>query len=607
MTWHNRVLRVDLSNHTTHIEPLNEQWRDEYLGSRGLGTRYLMEMMDPAADALSAENVLIFATGPLTGTMASTGGRFSVVTKGPLTNAIACSNSGGKFGAEFKFAGFDMLILQGRSASPVYLLIQDDKVQILPADPYWGKTVWHTEEAIKEAHQDPQIKVASIGVAGEQGVKYACVVNDLHRAAGRSGVGAVMGSKNLKAVAVRGTQGVPVNDPKRFMSVVKHTHQLLEDSAGRKELTEFGTNAMIDTMNAFGGLPTNNFQQVSFAGTSNINPSAMSTESESGHTNLITNKACFACTIGCGRIAHIDKNHWAIRERPQYHHASGGLEYETAFAFGPVIGVDDIDALTFAGYLMNEHGMDPISFGVTLAAAMELFELGIITTEHTDGVELNFGNAQALTIMAEKTGLHEGFGKMLGLGARRLCEHFGRPELAMVVKGQEFAGYDSRAQQGMGLGYATSNRGACHLKHDVFSEDMQDQSGNGKAAPCKTSQDQIAMVDSTGVCLFTSAAWGTTELQQQIAAACGDDWTEERLLETGERIWNLERLFNLQAGLSGADDTLPPRLLETPAPSGVAKGRVAELNVMLPEYYQLRGWDEQGRPTGQTLSRLGLS
>jgi len=221
-------------------------------------------------------------------------------------------------------------------------------------------------------------------------------------------------------------------------------------------------------------------------------------------------------------------------------------------------------------------------------------------------MQLNFGNAEALTVMAEKTGLQTGFGKLLGLGAKRLCEHFGRPELAMVVKGQEFAGYDSRAQQGMGLGYATSNRGACHLKHDVFTEDMQDQSGNGKAQPCKSSQDKIAMIDSAGICLFTVSAWDTGEFQQLISAACGDDWTDQRLLDTGERIWNLERLFNLQAGLGKADDTLPPRLLETPAPSGVAKGRVAEMNIMLPEYYQLRGWDTEGRPTTETLNRLGL-
>lgn len=606
MSWHNRVLIVNLTEGTSRTEPLNTQWRDDYLGSRGLATKYLMEMMDPAADAMSPENVLIFATGPLTGTMASTGGRYAVVTKGPLTNAIACSNSGGKFGAELKLAGYDLLILEGRSETPVYLLIQDDKVSIEPATEYWGTTVWHTEETIKTSLQDPQIKVASIGVAGEVGVRYACVVNDLHRAAGRSGVGAVMGSKHLKAIAVRGTRGVNVDNPKEFMKVVNHTHKLLEENAGRKDLTEFGTNAMIDTMNAFGGLPTRNFQDVMFEGTDKINPSAMVDVNENGHKNLITNKACFGCTIGCGRIAHIDKNHWAIRERPEYHHASGGLEYETAFAFGPVVGVDDIDALTFAGYLMNEHGMDPISFGVTLAAAMELFELGIITQEETDGIALNFGNAEALTVMAEKTGLNQGFGKMLGLGAKRLCEHYGRPELAMVVKGQEFAGYDSRAQQGMGLGYATSNRGACHLKHDVFAEDMQDQSGNGKAQPCKYSQDKIAMVDSMGICIFTLGAWDVDELQQQVSAACGDDWTQERLLETGERIWNLERLFNLRAGLTKADDTLPPRLLETPAPAGVAKGRVAELDIMLPEYYSLRGWSDQGQPTSETLERLKL-
>ena len=607
MSWHNKVLIVNLTTQQSRVEPLNTQWRDDYLGSRGLASKYLMEMMDPAADAMSPENVLIFATGPLTGTMASTGGRYAVVTKGPLTNAIACSNSGGKFGAELKLAGYDLLILEGRAETPVYLLIQDDEVQILPADNYWGTTVWHTEETLKDVHQDPQIKVASIGVAGEAGVHYACVVNDLHRAAGRSGVGAVMGSKHLKAIAVRGSHGVSVTNPKKFMEVVSHTHKLLEESAGRKDLTEFGTNAMIDTMNAFGGLPTRNFQDVTFEGTDKVNPSAMAEENENGHTNLITNKACFACTIGCGRIAHIDKNHWAIRDRPQYHHASGGLEYETAFAFGPVVGVDDIDALTFAGYLMNEHGMDPISFGVTLAAAMELFELGVITTADTDGLELNFGNAEALTVMAEKTGLHQGFGKMLGLGAKRLCEHYGRPELAMVVKGQEFAGYDSRAQQGMGLGYATSNRGACHLKHDVFEEDMQDTSGNGKAAPCKSSQDKIAMVDSMGICIFTLAAWDLDALQQQIGAACGDEWTQERLIETGERIWNLERIFNLRAGMTKADDTLPPRLLETPCPAGVAKGRVAELDIMLPEYYSLRGWTDQGLPTNETLSRLKLS
>lgn len=606
MAWQRKVLRINLTSGEINHEPLNMEWAGQYLGGRGLATKYLWEGMDPKADALSAENMLIFTTGPLTGTMAATGGRYAVVTKGPLTNAIACSNSGGKFGAELKMAGYDMLILEGSSPTPVYLLIIDDEVRLMPAEEYWGTTVWHTEEKLKQVHGDPQIKVASIGVAGENGVKYACIVNDLHRAAGRSGVGAVMGSKNLKAIAARGTIGVRVEEPEQFMKAVKSTQAMLETSTDRKGLTESGTNAMIDSMQEFGGLPTHNFRDVQFAGTDKLNPGAMKTPNANGHTNLITNKACFGCTIGCGRIAHIDKNHFSVKDRENYWHASGGLEYETAFALGPVVGVDDIDALTFAGYMTNEHGYDPISFGVTLAAAMELFELGLITTADTDGVELNFGNAEALTIMAEKTGKYEGFGKLLGLGSKRLCEKYGRPELSMSVKGQEFAGYDSRALQGMGLGYATSNRGACHLKHDVFAQDMEDQSGSGKAKPCKDSQDKIAMIDSTGVCLFTTAAWDTSEFQQQISTACEGDWSNERLLETGERIWNLERQFNLAAGLTSADDTLPPRLLNDPCPSGVAKGRVAELDVMLPEYYELRGWCTNGKPTDETLLRLGL-
>ena len=606
MSWQKQILRVNLTHSTVAIEPLNMEWAEDYIGERGLASKYLLEGMDPKADAMSPENMLIFATGPLTGTMASTSGRFAVVTKGPLTNAIACSNSGGKFGASLKFAGYDMLIVEGRATSPVYLHIVDDMVELLSADDLWGTSVWHTEETLQQRHQNPQLKVASIGVAGEQGVRYACVVNDLHRAAGRSGVGAVMGSKNLKAVAVHGTIGVGVNDMPRFMNIVKSKWQKLVESDGRKELTELGTNAMIDSMQAFGGLPTRNFKEVQFEGTDKINPEAMVTPNENGHVNLISNKACFGCTIACGRVAHIDQNHFTIVNRKEYWHASGGLEYETAYAFGPVCGVDDIDALTFAGYLMNEHGMDPISFGVTLAAAMELFEMGVITTADTDGIPLNFGNAEALTIMAEKTGKQEGFGKLLGLGSKRLCEKYGHPELSMSVKGQEFAGYDSRALPGMGLGYATSNRGACHLKHDVFSEDMADQSAKGKAAPCKTSQDAIATIDSTGLCLFTSGSWDMADYAEQIDAACEGDWTVERLEKTGERIWNIERQFNLTAGLSRADDNLPPRLLNDPAPSGTAKGRVCELNTMLNEYYELRGWDNEGKPTVETLARLNL-
>ncbi len=606
MGWQRLVLDIDLTNGTVDKRPLNMDWANDYIGERGLASKYLMENMDPRTDAMSPDNVLIFATGPLTGTLASTSGRYAVVTKGPLTNAIACSNSGGKFGAELKFAGYDLVILRGRASAPVFLHIDDDEVSIQSADAIWGSSVWETDAWLKERFNDPLIKMAGIGVAGEKGVAFACIVNDLHRAAGRSGVGAVMGSKNLKAIAVRGRKGVTVKDPSRFMQTAAEADRMLAGDAGRKSLTVDGTNGMTDVMQAFGGLPTRNFQEVQFEGADKVNSHAMKRTKINGHTNLLSNKACFGCTIACGRIAHIDKEHFSVVNRKEYWLASGGLEYETAYAFGPVIGVDDIDALTFAGYLMNEHGMDPISFGATLASAMELFELGVITAEDTDGIELRFGNAQALTIMAEKTAKNEGFGKVLGMGSKRLCEHFGRPELAMVVKGQEFAGYDSRALQGMGLGYATSNRGACHLKHDSFGEDMEDISGRNKAKPIKKSQDKTAAIDSTGLCLFTLGSWGMRPYAELLDAACGGHWTKKRLIKTGERIWNLERQFNLAAGLTAADDTLPPRMLNEPAPSGAAAGKVSELDRMLPEYYSERGWDSAGVPKRKTLARLAL-
>ena len=337
MGWQKQVLRIDLTKGTSAIEPLNMEWAHQYMGERGLGTKYLMESMDPKADAMGPDNVLIFATGPLTGTMASTSGRYAVITKGPLTDAIACSNSGGKFGAELKFAGYDLLIVHGKSPKPVYLHIEDDDIQLRPADDIWGTSVWNTEEWIKTRHQNPLLKVASTGIAGENGCRFACIVNDLHRAAGRSGVGAVMGSKNLKAVAVHGTVGVTVDDPVKFMAAANEGKALLAGSEAADGLAEFGTNAMIDVMQEFGGLPTRNFQEVQFEGVGNINTDAMARTRPNGHRNLITNKACFGCTIACGRIAHIDKEHFTVVNRKEYWHASGGLEYETAFAFGPVV------------------------------------------------------------------------------------------------------------------------------------------------------------------------------------------------------------------------------------------------------------------------------
>ncbi len=607
MGWQKRILTVDLSRGTAEPEPLNMAWADQYIGQRGLGSKYLYENMDPAADAMSPDNVLIFATGPLTATSASTSARYSVITKGALTNTIACSNSGGRFGAELKNAGYDLMMIKGRAEEPVYIHIEDDRVEILPAGEIWGTTVWQTEEWIHKRHQDPQIRIASIGRAGECGVRFACVMNDTDRAAGRTGVGAVMGSKHLKAISVRGKVGTTVAEPMKFLEVVRQTNQKLAESEGRKGMSHNGTQAMMESMNTFGGLPTRNFQDVQFVGADKIDADAMWERGEDGHRNMIQNAACFGCTIACQRVSHVNPNHWTVRDRPEYQKAGGGLEYETAFAFGPMVGVDDIDALTFAGFLTNEHGMDPMSFGGTLAAAMELYEMGVITPEDTDGIELKFGSAEALCTMVEKTGKYEGFGQVLGLGARRLCEKYGHPEIAMHVKGQEFAGYDSRALQGMGLGYATGNRGACHMKHDSFGPDTKDQSGNGKAKPIRNSQDSIAVVDSSGLCIFPmGVGWRFDDYRELLNAACGRDWSKDELRVTGERIWNLERRFNELAGFTGADDTLPKRLLETPAPSGTAKGKVCELDMMLKEYYELRGWNEDGSIPDSVLQRLEI-
>lgn len=614
MAWQNKILRVDLSRKICTAEPLNQDWAQAYLGQRGLGTRYLVEEIDPGIDALSPENKLIFATGPLTGTPAPTGGRSSAVTKSPLTGAIAASNSGGLFGAELKMAGYDLLIIEGRASSPVYLSIRDDIAELHSAEALWGRSVWETEPQLRAKLGDPQTKIASIGRAGEVGVKFACIVNDIDRAFGRSGVGAVMGSKNLKAIAIRGTLGVELRNPKAFLKAVRETEAVLQAHPMKKRYEKRGTHNMMDVTNQFGSLPTRNCRDVQFEGVEAINADAVTVPRRSDNKpSLQGNKACFACTIGCGRIATIDPESALVKgsdpqggDRSRYKLPSGGLEYETAFAFGPMCGVDDLDTLNYANFLCNEHGMDPISLGVSIAAAMDLFEEKALTLNDTDGLELRFGNADALARAAELTAFGEGIGADIGLGAARLCQKYGRPELAMVVKGQEFPGYDPRAMKGMGLAYATSNRGACHMRARPFMDDFSNVSTEGKAELVKTTQDLIGAIDSAGLCMFANAIFPPEHLTAMIDAACDGDWTLDRLRETGERIWNLERQFNLAAGFTIADDVLPKRTVNEPASGGAGDGQVADLSTMLSEYYSLRGWDAQGIPLAETIQRLDL-
>lgn len=616
MAWTGNVLRVNLTERTCGKEPLNKDWALSYLGQRGLATKYLTEEIDPKIDALSPDNKLIMATGPLTGTPASTAGRYSVITKSPLTGTVACSNSGGFIGMEFKNAGWDMIIFEGKASSPVYLYLENEQAQLLPADEIWGQSVWQADEWLHNRHQDPLLRIAAVGRSAEQGCLFSGIINDLHRAAGRSGVGTVMASKNLKAVAVRGTRGVGnIKDPVAFMQAVNAGKKVLAEGPVTAEgLPTYGTQVLMNVINEVGAMPTRNFKDVQFEGAAKISAEAMHEPRPSdGKPNLVTNAACFGCTIACGRISTIAGGHFTITNKPQYRGASGGLEYEAAWALGSDTGVDDLDALTYVNFLCNEDGMDPISLGSTIAAAMELYESGAITIEQTGGIELKFGSAEALVKLTELTAKGEGFGRDIGLGSKRLCEKYGRPELSMTVKGQEFPAYDPRGIQGMGLAYATSNRGACHLRgYTVSSEIMglpektDPLITNGKAALVKAFQDATAAVDSAGLCVFSTFSWTMADIAPQIAAACDGDWTVDSLLETGERIWNLERKFNLDAGLTGADDNLPERLLKEAAKTGPAKGKVNDLAKMLPEYYQLRGWTADGIPKAETLARLSM-
>ncbi len=615
MAWTRKILRVDLTKGTCESEPLNMEWAQQYLGQRGLATKYFIEEVDPKVDPLSPANKMIMATGPLTGTMASTGGRYSVITKGPLTGAIACSNSGGYFGAELKFAGWDMIVIEGKSPKPVYLSIENDKAELRDAAHLWGKTTWETEEIIKKSHQDPQVRISSIGRAGENGVLFGCIVNDLHRAAGRSGVGAVMGSKNLKAVAVRGTEGVSaVKDPKAFMQATVAAKKVLADNAVTGQgLPKYGTQVLMNVINEMGALPTRNARDVQFEGARNISGEAMHEKRPTdGKANLVTNNACFGCTIACGRISKVDQNHWSVVNSPKYWGASGGLEYEAAWALGAAGGVDDLDALTVANMMCNEDGMDPITFGATIGTAMELYTMGVLT-EKQIGIQAPFGSAQAVIELTRMTAEGRGFGKELGLGSKRLADKYGHPELSMTVKGQEFPAYDPRGIQGMGLTYATSNRGACHLRsYTVASEVLgipvktDPLVTDGKADLVKAFQDATAVFDSSGVCIFTTFAWSLADLQPQLDTACEGGWSMEKLALVGERIWNMERQFNNAAGFTAKDDDLPQRLKTEAAKTGPAKGLVSGIDKMLPEYYKVRGWTKAGVPEKETLERLGL-
>jgi len=598
--WTGKILRVNLTKGTVKEEMLNEQEMHDYIGARGLGTKIFCDEVDPKVEPLSEENKVIFMAGPLTGTLATSAGRYNVVTKGPLNGTIAASNSGGSFGPELKFAGIDGIIFEGKAREPVYLWVTNGKAELLSAREIWGKTTAETTDWLKEKHNE-EAKVACIGPAGENLVKFACIMNEYHRAAGRSGVGAVMGFKNLKAVVVRGSGGIKVADPDGFFAAASAIRaQLKAHPVTGAGLTAYGTNILVNILNEFGGLPVKNFSEASTFPTAE----KISGEFQSQHY-LVRNKGCYGCSIGCGRVTSIPEG--------KFKGIGEGPEYEATWAFGSNLGLDNFEAITKANFICNDLGLDPITLGGTIACATEMYQKRLIPADDLE-YPLNWGDGDVLVDLARKTGYRQGFGNELAEGSYRLAEKYGHPEFSMTVKKQELPAYDPRAQQGIGLNYATSNRGGCHVRGYMTSPEIlgipvksDPALTEGKASLLKFYQDLTALVDSAGLCLFVTFGEGLPEIGEQMRAATGVPLSDEQLLLAGERIWNLERLFNLQAGFSMADDTLPERLLHEPMKGGPQKGRVHQLDIMLPEYYQLRGWDEKGVPTAEKKEALGLA
>lgn len=607
--WVGKILRVDLSSREFMVEDLDPDFAREYIGGQGTATKILFDEIDPAVDGLSPENVLIFSTGVMVGTGAVSGARSVWAAKSPLTGAIAFSNVGGYFPAELKFAGYDMMIFEGKADEPVYLWIENDEIEIRDALHLWGKDVSETEDLIRAEIEDPWIardtRISCIGPAGENLVKIAAIMNDKHRAAARCGIGAVMGSKNLKAIAVRGTQGVTVADPERFVkSVDASLDAFRSNEIASQSFPAYGSPGLLDLYNEVGLVPHNNFMKMAVPDGHEISGPVLSEK------YLIRNTGCFGCPLACGGPAEVKDGPFQVTgHRP---------EYETHALLAASCGVYDPAALIKANDSCNKFGMDTMDMGCAVACAMELYEKGFLPEEDA-GAKLNFGNAEAMIKLIEQTAHREGLGDLIAEGGSALAEKYGHPDLYLQVKKMGFPGYDVRNAYGMGLGIATCSRGGCHCRaYTLFAEVLAEAMGvpemkmdpvstMGKAPMVKELQDTTAaLLDAAGFCIFSIMAQPPPIMFAQLEAATGVGYTFEEVMQAGERIWNLQRLFNLKAGLTRADDCLPKRFLEEPATAGPGTGKVIELESMLTEYYQMRGWDENGVPTDGKLAELGL-
>jgi len=598
-------LYVDLTSGKTHTEPLNVDYAKKYIGGIGLGMRLWLQNSKPKIDPFDPENPLVIANGPISGTMWPTGGNgHAIVSKSPQSFGIGESLAHGTFGTELKRAGYDAVVIKGKAERPVYMWIDDDSVQLLDASGLMGKSPSETEDAIREELGDYYIRVAAIGVAGEKLARMACVINDKTRAAGRTGMGAVMGSKNLKAVAVRGTHDITVAKLDEFMEYVKEFHERMKGPATQKYRT-MGTAENVLVHNSLSCMPTRNYNNSRFEGAGKVSGEVM-------------NEKYVAKIIGCSSCAMRCEHMCVVAEGP-YKNTMTRMEYETLWALGPYCGVDRLDAIIKAMELTNYYGVDAISAGVTVGFAMDCYERGILTQKEVDGIDAKFGNAEAMVQLVEKIGKREGIGDVLADGAKFAADKInkGSEKLAATIKGVEITGYDLRCLKTAALGFAVSFRGADHNRHGAYAFDVKGkvnrliaEKGRGKLV--RDMEDVYNLIDSFIVCKFSRGTYykELPDMAKLYTLVTGYDMTPEELKKAGERINNLARLINVREGLGRKDDNLPYKVMHDPIPDdGPSKGAYVtqpELDLLLDDYYESRGWTKEGIPTEGKLKELGM-
>ncbi len=606
-----KILRIDLSGQSFKEEKLPEAIVKNYLGGAGFAIKYLYDELKPGTNALDEANKLIFAVGPLTATGASCASRMAVVAKSPLTGAVGMALSGGQFPAEMKMAGYDMIIIEGKAKKPTYISIKDGNVRFRSAEKLSGMQTTDTQLIIKDELGDQNYRIACIGPAGEQLVPMACIVNE-RRAAGRKGLGAVMGSKNLKAIAIRGTKKPAIFNAEAFKKARQSMNKAMKDSPVLyPQFSKSGTPMVVDATSAMGIYPIKNW-----SATGEID--MVKGLGDEAQAKMIVHKAhCNDCPVGCSQIK-------LVTSGPYAGYMSEGPEYETTYSLGSTLGIDYLPAVIAADRVCDEYGLDTMSSGVAIGFAMELYEKGILTRKDTDGLELKFGNHGILLEMLRKITYREGLGDILCQGTRKAAEIIGKGSeaYAMHVKGLELPAYDVRGAKAHGLNYATAYTGADHNRGYAFQEifdipvpeQVDRMATKGKGKLTKWNQDvRCVTCDCATMCAFLLdmavpgiACQNTADM---VNAVAGTDFTPEEIEKIGERINNVARLFNAGEGFSRKDDTFPRRLMTEAIKEGASKGQLisqADLDEMLDEYYAERGWDKEGNPTPAKLKELGI-